>query len=101
VQQILSMQAKEGMILAKPVAQQDGRILCGAGTPLTANLIDRLLKMEISNIMVEGHPVKVEGEKTLKEELLEMDERFSNVKNIPPLMYIKKCLMKKLVASRG
>jgi hypothetical protein len=101
MQQILSLQAKEGMVLAKPVEQEDGRILCGEGTVLTANLIDRLLKMDISSITVEGHPVEVEGEKSLREELQEMEERFSNVKNIPPLMYIKKRLMKKLAASRG
>ncbi len=101
MQQILSIQAKEGMVLAKPVEQQDGRILCGKGTSLTANLIDRLLKMDISNITVEGHPIKVEGEKSLKEELHDIEDRFSLVKSIPPLMYIKKRLMKKLIASRS
>jgi hypothetical protein len=101
MQQILSGQAKEGMILAKDIEIEGGRILCGKGTVLTASLIDRLLKMDIFNITVEGHPVEIEGEKSLQQELRDMEDRFSQVKGIPPLMYIKKCLMKRLIASRS
>lgn len=100
MQQILSGQAKEGMVLAKDVELEDGRVLCGKGTTLTLSLIDRLLKMDISNITVEGHPVVVEGEKSLKEELLDIEARFSQVKDIAPLMYIKKKLMQRLIDSR-
>lgn len=100
MQQILSGQAKEGMVLAKDVELEDGRVLCGKGTMLTVSLIDRLLKMDISNITVEGHPVVVEGEKSLKEELLDIEARFSQVKDIAPLMYIKKKLMQRLIDSR-
>lgn len=101
MQQILTAQAAEGMVLAKDVETADGRILCGRGTELTASLIERFLRMDISNLTVEGHPVEIEGEKTLQEELREMEERFSRVKDIPPLMYIKKRLMQRLKASRG
>lgn len=101
MQQILSVQATEGMILGKDVELPDGRILCGKGTALAPSLIARFLKMDIAHIMVEGHPIPVEGEKTLKEELRDMEERFSEVTNISPLMYIKKRLMKNLIASRS
>ena len=101
VQQILSAQAKEGMILAKDVETPEGRVLCGKGTILSANLVERLLKMDISHVTVEGHPIEVPGEKTLKEELQLLEARFKNVKHIPPLTYIKKRLMKKLIASRS
>ena len=101
MQQILSAQATEDMILAKDVELPDGRVLCGKGTALAPSLVARLLKMDIAHIMVEGHPIEVEGEKTLKEELHEMEERFSEVTKVPPLMYIKKRLMKKLIASRS
>jgi len=101
MQQILSAQAKEGMVLAKDVELPDGRVLCGKGTPLAPPLVERLLKMDIAHIMVEGHPIAVAGEKTLKEELRDMEERFSEVTKIPPLMYIKKRLMKNLIASRS
>ncbi len=50
---------------------------------------------------VEGHPVEVPGEKTLKQELRDVEKRFSNVTKIPPLMYLKKCIMQKIVQSRG
>ena len=79
MQQILTMQAAEGMVLAKDV-EMDGRVLCGKETPLSQKIIDRFLKMEISHVTVEGHPVAMEGEKSLKEELLEIEKRFSRVK---------------------
>jgi len=101
VQQILTLQAKDGMTLAKDVMTSEGRVLCGKGTLLTAALIERFLKMDIVQVTVDGHPVSVPGEKSLQEELLEIEERFSEVKSVPPLMYLKKRLMKKLVDSQG
>ncbi len=100
MQQILTMQAGEGMVLARDV-EVDGRVLCGKGTPLSSKIIDRFMKMDISHVTVDGHPVAMEGEKSLKEELLAMEKRFSRVKRIPPLMYLKKRLMQKLAASRS
>lgn len=101
MQQILSAQAKEGMVLAKDVMTSEGRVLCGKGTPLTAGLLDRLEKMDIMHVTVDGHPVEVPGERTLKQELEAAEERFSHVTKIPPLMYLKKRIMQKLVESRG
>ena len=101
MQQILSLQAKEGMVLGKDIELPDGRILCGKGTVMTPTLIDRLLKMEVSHVTVEGHPLEIEGEKTLAEELKDLEDRFDQVNNIPPLVYIKKRLMQKLIASRS
>lgn len=100
MQQILSLQAAEGMVLAKDVNTPDGRILCGKGTTLTVSIIDRIVKMEVSHITVEGHPVQVEGEKTLEQELADIEKRFSRVKHVPPLMYIKRKIMQQKVASR-
>ena len=101
MQQILSSQAKEGMILAKDVMTPDDRVLCGKGTVLTAVLLDRLIKMDIIQITVEGHPVKVAGEKSLQEELADIEARFSLVTKVPPLMDIKKRLQQKMIDSRG
>ncbi|MEA1933797.1 MAG: hypothetical protein U9N60_05120 [Thermodesulfobacteriota bacterium] len=101
MQEILSAQANEGMVLAKNVATPEGRVLCGKGTILAATMIDRFQKMDIMRIVVEGHPVEVKGEKSLKEELQDMEERFSRVKDTPPLMYLMKRLMKKKVEYRG
>lgn len=100
MQQILSMQATEGMVLGKDVLTADGRILCGKGTSLTVTIIERIRKMDISYVTVEGHPVQVEGEKSLAEELRDIEKRFSRVKQVPPLMYIKKKIMQRKVAGR-
>lgn len=101
MQQILTAQTVEGMVLAKDVETQEGRVLCGKGTVLTDSLIARLKRMEIPHVTVEGHPVQVAGEKSLKEELQDMELRFSRVKDVKPLMYLKKRLQEKLIASRG
>ena len=101
MQQILGVQAKEGMVLAKDVMTPEGRVLCGKGTTLTTSLLDRLEKMDIVHVTVEGHPVEIPGEKTLKQELEAVEARFADVTKIPPLVYIKKRIMEKLVQSRG
>ncbi|NOX24613.1 MAG: hypothetical protein GXP59_00545 [Deltaproteobacteria bacterium] len=101
MQQILSAQAGEGMVLAKDVMISEDRVLCGKGTVLTTALIDRLAKMDIMHITVEGHPVEISGEKSLKEELRDIESRFSQVTQVPPLMFIKKILRQKMMSSRG
>lgn len=100
MQQILSAQAKTGMVLAKDVMMPDGLVLCGRGTVLTRPLLDRLIKMDITQITVDGHPVEVPGEKTLKEELRDIEDRFSLVGKVAPLMYIKKRITRKMIDSR-
>ncbi len=100
MQKILCQQAGEGMVLAKDVQTPEGRTLCGKGTVLTEAMIARFVKMDISHIAVEGHPVQVAGEKSLKEELVDIEKRFSRVKHVPPLMFLKKRIMERMVASR-
>ncbi|MDA8159165.1 MAG: hypothetical protein M0T76_00350 [Desulfobacteraceae bacterium] len=101
MQEILTLQAQEGMTLAKDVMTPEGRVLCGKGTVLTPSLLERFLKLDLTHVTVEGHPLSVPGEKSLAEELREIEERFSEVNNVAPLVYLKKRLMKRLVDSRG
>ena len=100
MQQILIAQAGEGMVLAKDVENEEGRVLCGKGTPLNDSLIERLRRMEVTHLTVEGHPVTDENEKPLCEELRDIEKRFSRVKHIPPLMHLKKRLQERAVAAR-
>ncbi|MDF1614497.1 hypothetical protein [Desulfurivibrio dismutans] len=100
MQQIATVQATEGMVLAKDVETGDNRVLCGRGTTLTAAMIDRFKRMDITHITVEGHPVVVEGARTLKEEVMDVEERFSRVRHIKPLMYLKKRIQERLIAAR-
>lgn len=97
MQDILSLQAEEEMVLARDVVMLDGRVLCGKGTLLTTSIINRILKMEITHITVEGHPLEIEGEKSLDQELADIQKRFSRVTHIKPLQYIKQRLMHRLV----
>jgi len=89
------------MILAKEILNPDGMVLCGAGTALSESLIERLTSMDVVDVTVEGHPVNVEGEKTLREELEEVDLRFKRVEDILPLMFLKKRIQARLAASRS
>ncbi len=89
------------MILAKEILNPEGMVLCGAGTPLSEALIERLANMDVVDVTVEGHPVNIEGEKTLNEELEEVDLRFQRVEDIVPLMYLKKRIQARLAASRS
>ncbi len=99
MQKIVCQQATEGMVLARDVITPEGRTLCGQGTELSESMIARFVKMEIPYISVMGHPVQVEGEKTLKEQLQDVEKRFSKVTHVPPLMFLKKKIMTRLVAS--
>jgi len=101
VQRILLGQAGPGMILAKEILNPEGMVLCGAGTALSPALIERLSGLDVVDVTVEGHPVNIEGEKTLQEELQEIDLRFRRVEDIAPLMYLKKRIQAKLAASRN
>lgn len=101
MQQIVTAMAAEGMVLAQDVLTPEGRVLCGKGTELSTGLIERLKRMEIPSITVEGHPVQVMGEKSLQEELDDLDARFSRVEKIAPLRYLKKKIREKLIASRS
>ncbi|MFP3982672.1 MAG: hypothetical protein ACLFV2_03155 [Desulfurivibrionaceae bacterium] len=100
MQEIHSLKAEEGMVLARDVLTSDSRILCGKGTTLTQAIIDRIRKMDIQHITVEGQPFEEEGQKTLEEELQDIERRFSKVEKIPPLMYLKKRLRQRLINSR-
>ncbi|MBI4793968.1 MAG: hypothetical protein HY789_14800 [Deltaproteobacteria bacterium] len=100
MQQILILQATEGMVLAKDVLTAEGRVLCGKDTVLSATIIERIRKMDIGRITVKGHPVPVEGEKSLEQELRDIEDRFSRVNHVPPLVYLKKRIMQRKIADR-
>ena len=99
MQRILTAQAAPGMVLAKEVLTPEGRVLCGKGTELSDALIGRLRQMEVVDVTVEGHPIQVEGEKTIQELLKEVDHRFSRVEDTAPLMYLKRRIKERMVTS--
>ncbi|WP_235619965.1 hypothetical protein [Megalodesulfovibrio gigas] len=47
------------MILAKSILRENGQVLVGEGAELTDALVDRLLRMRVETITVQGHPVNL------------------------------------------
>ncbi len=75
----LNLAAPE-MILARDVFRNDspaGIPICGKGTVLTDSLIMRLQHLDVQSVYVEGHPVNQDGDRSLAEQLADLDKRFS------------------------
>lgn len=92
------------MVLAKDITNPNdasGMTLCGKGVTLTDSLIRRLEQMGIQSIIVEGHPVKIEGEATLEEMLADLDKRFSRVLDDPLMVKIKGMYERHIKRSMG
>lgn len=96
--------ATPGMVVAMEVKSSDdpaAMTICGKGVKLTASLIDRLRQMQIQSLTVEGHPVKMEGESSVEEMLIALDQRFSRVANDPLMMQVKELYRKHIQRSMG
>jgi ubiquinone biosynthesis protein UbiJ len=96
--------AAAGMVIAREIkmsGEAAGRVLCGKGVRLTDSLIGRLRQLGIESVVVEGHPVKMEGEVTLEQMLQELDGRFSRSTNDPLMMKVKEIYRKRLIKSMG
>jgi inorganic pyrophosphatase/exopolyphosphatase len=82
--------AKAGMKLAKPVSNDRGMTLCGAGTELTEVTIARLFDMDVKRITVVGHPINTgREEKSISQQIDELHTRFSKVERDPLMRKIK------------
>lgn len=89
--------AVQGMKLAKPITNEQGMTLCGEGTELTEALINRLSNMEVTHIVVEGHPVDTgKPEKNLDQLVEELHARFSQVEMDPIMSKIKAIILERL-----
>ena len=96
--------AAADMVLAREVRRPDnptGPPVCGAGITLSDPLIERLRTMGIQTLTVEGHPVMIEGEQSLDEQILELERRFSKVAADPLMAAIRERLRMRLLASWG
>jgi len=75
----LNLAAAE-MVLARDIFKNDsptGMPICGKSTVLTDSLINRLQQMGVQSLYVEGHPVWLEGDRSLPEQMIELEKRFS------------------------
>jgi len=90
--------ASEGMVLARDVYQPGAAAstmaMCGKGVRLTEALINRMTRMEVKLICVEGHPVELPGEISVEEELEKLEHRYEKVKNEPRMARVKEMFRK-------
>lgn len=87
--------AKAGMVLAKPVLRSNGLVLIGENAELSDAIIQRLIKMEIENVVVQGTPLDLEGvgSGTPYNRILErMDHLFRKYENDQDMALVKKRL---------
>jgi hypothetical protein len=56
---------------------------------LTESLIERLKRMGVQTIAVEGHPVRMDGDRSPEEILLALDRRFKKVETDPLTAILK------------
>lgn len=89
-----------GMTLAKPVMRPDSESqmpVCGKGTALTEGLIQRLAEIGVASLIVEGHPVLIEGEETPEERIRALENRFRRVCADPLMMRLKEIYKDRLI----
>lgn len=85
--------AEADMVLARDILRDEnagGPPICGKGITLTDSLIERLKRMGVQTIAVEGHPVRMDGDRTEEEILLALDKRFEKVEDDPLTNKLKK-----------
>ncbi len=72
--------AASDMVLGRDVFRNDspaGIPICGKGTTLTDSLIMRLQHLDVQSLYVEGHPVQLDGDRSLEDQLNDLEKRFS------------------------
>ncbi len=104
MQRIPMMLALPGMVLARDICRQDaagGPPICGKGMTLTVTLIERLKRMGVQTVTVEGHPVIMEGEKTPEELLGNLERRFRKAEGDPLTGKLKEIYVAQLAKESG
>lgn len=102
MQKIPITRAQAGMILAKDVRRidcQSAPPLCGKGTELTMPLISKLQDLGTISVIVEGHPIWMEGDLTLEEMLNSLEKRFAKSDQDPLMAKLKAIYQHQLVES--
>lgn len=88
------------MVLVKPVTNANGLPIVAAGTILDAPMIERLQRMGLTSVYVEGDAGDAGG-KTLTELEAELDHRFRHVAQDPVQQLILQTLRTHLRASHS
>jgi len=92
MQKIPLTTATPDMVLGRDIFRDDnasGPPICGRGIKLTSSLIDRLKRMGVQSITVEGNPIRMAGDRSPEEILQALDERFRKVEGDPLTVRLK------------
>ncbi len=96
--------AEEKMVLARDVFR-DGRgtgpPICGKGMALTELLIERLKRLGVEAVVVDGHPLRMEGDRSPEEILAALDRRFKKAEGDPLTARLKLIYRQQLLNSAG
>ena len=92
--------ARPGMIVAAEVCDEQGRTLCGPGTELSGELLEKFSKLGVKFITVEGHPVDFPWEKPLEKDLLLLEARFAKVAGDKRLLMLKEVIRRHWLETR-
>ncbi|HWR89845.1 MAG TPA: hypothetical protein VN260_06265 [Dissulfurispiraceae bacterium] len=76
-----------GMTLSRPVKNEAGMVLIGEGTVMSDQLIEKLKRMGISSVFVEGASMP---EKPKEEMIRELNERFKKTEREPQMSLLKR-----------
>jgi len=87
--------AVQGMVVARPVTNETGVVMVGAGTALTEGLIEKLTALEIDHVIVKGRPLGGEA-KPLDQLYKELDSRVTLIAADKVCMQIKDIIKKDL-----
>ena len=93
-------EANPGDVIAEPVVNERGMVILPKGAELTAPVIGRLQKMNVTEIAIEGDDPNAPPPKTLDELLADLDARFEGVEDVPLMMEIKEIAREHLVARK-
>jgi hypothetical protein len=90
MQKIPLKNATAGMKLAKSIKNKRGMPLCTADTELNENMISRLSDAGITEVTVKGNPFGEDASvKPLRQQIDELNARFSSVEQDPLMKRIK------------
>jgi hypothetical protein len=96
--------AASDMVLAREVRKPDnpdGPPICGKGIVLSESLIARLKEMGVQSITVSGHPVAMDGDVGLEDQMAVLDRRFKNVEHDPLMGSLKDILRRQISRTMG
>ena len=97
MRQIFLDDAKAGDEVAEPVKNERGMVILNKGSRLSPSLIDRMRRMGVRELVVEGDDPNAPPPKTLDELLEELDVRFEGLDRNRVMMTIKRIAREHLV----